>query len=92
MKLWVGILLVVFLLALLIVWIVALPDADPNVSNQVAVDTKASLGTRLVFPKGYHLVTAYGIKETYQVPSVTYICQSDDDPTDYRVCTPELAE
>ena len=67
------------------------PSAQTKVESPV-MSTEATLSDRLEFPAGYHLADAYSYAFQYTGPYVVYICQRDDDPTDYRICTPKVTK
>lgn len=68
--------------------IVSLAGCKSNETEALVYSDTASLGQRLTFPVGYHLVSA-AAWNTDTITKVVYICQSDDDKTDYRICIPK---
>lgn len=81
------------LLIALILLLVALGNQPDKTQTESPVQsTEATLSDRLRFPEGYHLADAYSYAFQVTGPFVVYICQSNDDPTDYRICTPVVVK
>lgn len=80
------------LIVILVLVAVLAGCSDGTKTESPVQSTTASLSDKLVFPKGYHLVDAYAYAFQYTGPNVVYICQSDTDPTDYRICTPKVTK
>ncbi len=74
-----------------VLWLLV-KDTDQTQTESPVTSLEASLSDRLEFPAGYHLVDAYSYAFQYTGPYVVYVCQSDDDPTDYRICTPKVTK
>lgn len=83
-------LLALLLFILVVAALLLLKGGDGTQTASPVVSTEAALSDRLRFPDGYHLVDAYAYAFQYTGPEVVYICQSDSDPTDYRICTPAV--
>lgn len=78
----------IYIIVCLIVTLLLLNACQSNESTALVQSDSASIGQRLYFTPGYHLVTSYSYN-TDMTTKVVYICQSDDDPKDYRVCIPK---
>ena len=76
-------------LLFMVVFIYLLTGCAENKTSIPVDSDNASLGQRLTFPEGYHLVAVEAYAYQGTGPYVVYICQSDDDPRDYRVCSPK---
>ena len=68
--------------------LVLLAGCQSNQTNALVPSDTAELGQILTFPKGYHLVS-FAIYNTDMITKTTYVCQSDDDLTIYRICIPK---
>lgn len=77
-------------LLLLFVYVAFVKDTNTTWETSPVVSTEATLSDRLEFPVGYHLADAYSYAFQYTGPYVVYICQSDENPRDYRICTPKV--
>lgn len=73
---------------ILIILMMILSGCKSNESTALVSSDSASLGEALTFPPGYHLVSM-GVYNTVATVKVIYVCQSDDDPTIYRICIPK---
>ena len=74
---------VTVIVAIVVIAIVAILASDVESPTNW---TEAALLDKLTFPDGYHVVTSAYFHKT----DVFYICQSDDDPKEYRICTPKV--
>lgn len=87
-----ALLIMVIATTVLIVGVLTDPEPDKVRADSMEVDAtqEIGLGHQLVFPHGWHLVTAYtyGTSGAY----VQYICQNEQDTTEYRVCTPQIVD
>lgn len=90
MKAGILIVLCIALLVIIVYLIASSGGMDGTKTESPVASTEATLSDRLIFPVGYHLAEAYSYAFQVSGPYVVYICQRDDDPEDYRICTPKV--